>query len=172
MKFRRAISRMKYYTRKSINDSVCQDIITRTYRFGKIGEEPFSGSFVFKKDFTIDGYFDENEKYWGVYGETLRIFDVNKRLTSQFNIVNDGVDYLSGKSLKYSTVKFELKSVVKLTKNTEAIKLQQLKLSEDEQAIFKIQNMILPPKLKNNTNVKTLYYKGDDITEFKGINIV
>lgn len=158
--------------RKSINSDICQELISHTYKFGKVNQDSFTNDFRFEKDFTIGGYSDNNEKYWGIYNQELRIFDINKNVTSVFVIKGDNFNYISGKSIKYPSVKFVLQSLGVTKKISDDVKTSKNELTSDEQTLFRIQNVILPPKDKINTEERNLYYKGTESINFNSINLI
>ncbi|AGV72866.1 glycosyltransferase family 2 protein [Lactococcus cremoris] len=134
------------------------------FSFGKVDEIPFTTKFKLGESLKIENYQDDNEYAWDIYGNKLQIFNREGKVSSEF-IVKDDISLLTGKSLIYRDVDFELKWL-------SSEKVAKLDESFTENDAFRIQNIIFPTTLVDRTTRRELFYRGDEIGSFGQLNII
>lgn len=110
--------------------SFTEEITSKTYSFGRTDLNiTYSDNWSFDPSGVISGYKNNNEYYWKVFGDTVYIYNQQKKFTSAFKQSSDVIGLLVGKGrdnidsffLRDNAVKID-KGNTATNKNTNAIK--------------------------------------------------
>src|ERR1700722_1866969 len=80
-------------------------ISSKRFLFGRIGENPYTGDFVFGPDGLVQGYRNRNEEKWRVQDGSIVLIDADGGPTRIFDqvVYNNGIFSFHGRSVEDST---------------------------------------------------------------------